>query len=435
MDSINLRCKKCQHLMKFAAAKAGKRAKCTKCGEILLIQADEAPTNEEPEAPPPPPAPPAANDPFGDESPGGYESTLDPELEERRLAREAEEVAKGKQRKKRDKLPSVTRKVKAIPEAEAWNKVRVGLLFIFIGTWIWLGCHILQGSYVLWGSGELPEYAAMLARNLEKRMDDENKNNGFPERGHGWDVDALDIYLGMIVGKDFLGFARLCLTLSSVFYFFHALCWVAGYGFLLPVPRRFGMFGQVLLMLALAVFNAILLFSFKLLPVLGAHGYVMIPLVTPEIAMTEYNMERMVPIHVLWAGGAWPAFFESVGCIIIKTLVYLEPTIMSVFVWSAGVAIKDDTIEQGGKGRVEMSLGTLFIIVCYHLLSLCGASPMLVIVLRVIYTLWFFFLIIFMLQFAMLMLKFRAVLYDKINPKNILEEEDEPKKKKKKKKD
>ena len=50
-----------------------------------------------------------------------------------------------------------------------------------------------------------------------------------------------------------------------------------------------------------------------------------------------------------------------------------------------------------------------------------------------VYAVWFFFLIIFMLQFAMLMLKFRAVLYDKINPKNELEEEDEPKKKKKKK--
>ena len=40
---------------------------------------------------------------------------------------------------------------------------------------------------------------------------------------------------------------------------------------------------------------------------------------------------------------------------------------------------------------------------------------MLVIVLRVVYTIWYFFLIIFMLQFAMLLLKFRAVLEDKIN--------------------
>src|SRR5207249_2323636 len=130
-----------------------------------------------------------------------------------------------------------------------------------------------------------------------------------------------------------------------------------------------------------------------------------------------YNMERMVPINILWSGAP---FWENTGCLIIKTLLYLEPTFMSIFIWSAGVAIKDDTIANGGRGRVEMSLGTFFIIICYHLLSLCGASPVLVVVLRVIYALWFVFLIFFMLQFAMLLLKFRAVLYDKINPKNLL---------------
>jgi hypothetical protein len=425
MDSITLSCKTCKHMMKFAAAKAGKRAKCPKCEAILLIEQDAEAKNGAPAPPPPPPA----DDPFGDESPGGYGVVLDPELEERRKAMEAEEAAKARQRKKRDKLPSVTRKVKAIPDAESWTKVRIGLLLICAGTWVWLFCHIIQGSYVLLGSVELPEYAAMIARNVEVRMDDEQKNDGFPERGREWDLDFLSIYLGMIVGKDFLNYAKVCLTLSSIFYFFQALLWVAGYGFLLPVPRRYGMFGQVLVMLALAVVNGLLLFFFKLLPVLGAHGYVMIPLVTPEIAMTEYNMERMIPINILWSGAP---FWENTGNLIIKWLLYLEPTFMSIFVWSAGLTIKDDTIAQGGRGRVEMSLGTFFVIICYHLLSLCGASPVLVIVLRIVYGVWFFFLIIFMLQFAMLMLKFRAVLYDKINPKNELQEEDGPKKKKKK---
>src|SRR4029077_6031754 len=122
-------------------------------------------------------------------------------------------------------------------------------------------------------------------------------------------------------------------------------------------------------------------------------------------------MERMVPINILFAGAGWGAFFENAGCLIIKSLLYLEPTMMSIFIWSAGVAIKDDEIASSGRGRVEMCLGTLLIIICYHLLSLCGASPVLVYVLRVIYALWFFFLIIFMLQYAMLLLKLRAVLY------------------------
>ena len=359
MDSITLRCDKCQHTMKFAAAKAGKKAKCSKCEAILLIQAAEEPKNGTPPAPPP------ADDPFGDDSPGGYGVTLDPELEERRKAMEAEEAAKSKQRKKRDKLPSVTRKVKAIPDAEAWSKVRVGLLLIHFGTWIWLFCHVIQGSYVLLGSVDLPEFAALINENVKADQPQ-------PEPGRGWDMDRLKIYLGMIGGHSFGGYARVMLVISSVFYFFQALLWLAGYGFLLPVPRRFGMFGQVLLMMGLAILNGIFLFAFKLLPALGAHGYVMIPLVTPEIAMTEYNMERLVPIQILWAGASWGAFFENVGCIIIKTLLYLEPTVMSIFIWSAGIAIKDDTIAQGGQGRVQMSLGTFFILVCFHLLSLCA---------------------------------------------------------------
>jgi hypothetical protein len=69
-----------------------------------------------------------------------------------------------------------------------------------------------------------------------------------------------------------------------------------------------------------------------------------------------------------------------------------------------------------------MSLGTFFILFCFHMLSLCGSSHVLVNVLRVFYTVWFCFLFLFMLQYASLILKCRAVLYDKINPKYELEE-------------
>jgi hypothetical protein len=441
MDAIIVRCKMCKHEMKFSAAKAGKRAKCSKCDAINLIPTNGEAKQEEAPAP-------AAADPFADDGPANYGVVTDPELEERRKQREAEEAAAKKKRKKRDKLPSVARKIKAIPDKEAWQKVRIGCFLIFIGVWIWLACHFLQGWYVLIGSVELPEFANMMARDL--------KNVGerpMPEIGHRWDISDLRLYLGMIAGRDFLNLAWTSLIISSVLYFIQAFLWAVGYGFCLPVPRRFGMFGQLLLLLMLVVLNIILMFFFRFLAVVVPSWYVMIPLITPEIAMTEYNMERMVPINVMFAGASWGAFFENVGCLIIKALLYLEPTIMSVFIWSAGVAIKDDGIASSGRGRVEMSLGTLFIIICYHLLSLCGASPVLVIVLRVIYALWFFFLIIFMLQYAMLLLKFRAVLYDKINPKFELEddrkeeeededdeededeedEDDEPRKKKKRK--
>ena len=294
--------------------------------------------------------------------------------------------------------------------------IRIGMLFIMIGTWIWLACHILQGTYVILGTVEFPEFANLIGRNLEMRNDE-----GFPERGNAWDLDWVEIYLGMIVGRDFATYARFCLTLSSFLFFLQALLWAVGYGFCLPVPRRFGMFGQLLAAMILSFFNTVFNFCFKFLPVLGAHGYVLIPYVFPEISITEYNMERMVPIHILWSGAP---FWESVLNLILKFMIYLEPAFVSMFIWSAGIAIKDENIEQGGKGRVQMALGTFFIMLVFHLISLTGASPMMVMVMRVVYGLWFFFVVIFLLQFAMLLMKFRAVLYDKIHPRFELEEEE-----------
>ena len=152
--------------------------------------------------------------------------------------------------------------------------------------------------------------------------------------------------------------------------------------------------------------------------VVGAHGYVMIPFIVPEIVLTEYNMERMVPIHILWSGAP---FWENLGCLIFRCALYLEPAFFSIFIWSAGVAVKDKTVEEGGKGRTQMCLGTLFILICYHMMSLCGASPALVIVLRIVYAVWFFFTAIFILQYASAH-EGPGGLYDKINPKNELDE-------------
>jgi hypothetical protein len=186
----------------------------------------------------------------------------------------------------------------------------------------------------------------------------------------------------------------------------------------LPVPRRFGAFGQLIAGIVVSLFNFLSMFFFKLLPVLGATGYVLIPLLTPELPMTEYNMERIIPIQVMYTAAP---FWENFLNLLIQFSLYLQPALNCIFIWSVGVAIKDDTVANGGRGRTQMCLGTFFVLMCYHVLSMCGASPVLVLVLRVIYTVWFCFLLMFMLQYIMLILKVRAVLYDKINPKNELD--------------
>lgn len=408
MDAITVRCKMCKHAMKFSAEKAGKRAKCPKCDAIVLVQADEEPAKE-PEAAP---APPSSN---LDLDTTGYDVFTDPELEALRKQRQVDADAKKKKEKKI--LPKVARKIKAIPDAESWQKVRVGLIFMVVGVCIWFFTHLLQGSYVLLGSTELAEYAKVIAVNLEQRGGEAPQR--LPAREEAWDMDWLGMYLEMIAGNDFAGYAYACLAISSVFYFFQAIFWAVGYGFCLPVPRRFGAFGQVITSMVLGFFNFLFIFIFKLLPVFGAMNYVLIPFVTPEIVMTEYNMERALPIHLMYAGSQ---FWDSLLNIILLFILYLQPTFGCIFLWTIGTAIKDEKLESGAKGLAQMCLGTFFILLSFHLLSLCGGSGVLVIVLRVFYWVWWCFLLMFILQYGLLILSCRASLYEKINPKNELEE-------------
>lgn len=419
MASITVRCSTCRHTMKFSAEKEGKRAKCPKCDAIIVIKPEEEPAPvaaapEEAAAAVEAPAPSAEDE----DSKGGYGVYLDPEIEERRKALAEEEARKAKD-KKRKKLPKVGRKIKAIPDADAWKKVRLGMIFITLGCIVWLVTHILQGSFLLIGSTEFAEYAALIDGHLAIRGGD----GALPERGRFWDINELGVHLGMVAGRDFTGYARLCMTLGALLYFLQAMFFGLGYLFYLPAPRRFGMFGQSIIAVALVFFNFVFMFAFKILPVLGVHRYVLIPFVIPEIVMTEYNMERTVPIHLMWAGAGWGALFEQLLNLFLRFLQYMEPAMGCIFLWSAGVTVKDDDLAERGKGLTQMCLGTAFVLLCFHMLSLCGASPVLVIVLRVVYGLWFGFVIMFTASYAMGLLKFRSVLAEKIWPANELKED------------
>ena len=423
MSAITVRCKTCQHGMKFSAEKAGKRAKCPKCDTLILIQAEEETPQvkaaaEEAVAAGAAPVVAAAPPSEEDDAAGSYGVSFDHELEEIKKKRDAEERAKARAKKDRKALPKVARKKKAIPDAAAWDRVRFGLLFTFIGVCIWIFTHFLQGAYVVIGKADFPEYAQLIAWNLERRGGEED----FPPPGKFWDVDELDIYLGMISGREFLGFARTCLVIASLFYFVQALCWGISYVICWPVPRRYGTFGQLIVSMVLGFFNFLFMFFFKLLPVLGIIGWVMIPLLVPEIAMTEYNMERWIPINILWAGSPHVAFWENVLTLIVKLSLYLQPTFGCIFLWSIGSALKDERIEQTAKGLAQLSLGTFFTLFAFHMLSLCGATPVLVWLLRVLYTVWFVFLIMFMFSYAKLILQCRGVLWERIHPANELEE-------------
>jgi hypothetical protein len=405
MDAISVRCKMCKHAMKFSAEKAGKRAKCPKCDAVVLIAADpkteaakeDAPAESAPVAP-------VADD--ENDGPAEYGVWTDPEIEKRKqeMAAEEEERRTRRKKKKDKNLPIVTRKIKAIPDADSWKSVRLGLLITLVGVFIWGFTHVLQSSYVLLGSVEYSEYATLIHEKV-------NQKDG--------DVNYRDVYLGMIAGRDFFGTAKAFLIMGTLLYFFQALAWGAGNVIAMPVPRRYGMLGQLITGLILGFFNFTIMFVFKLLPVLGIISYVMIPFVTPEIDMTEYNMERLIPLHIMWSGAP---FWESFLTIIFRTLFYLQPMMGCVFIWSIGTAIKDEKLEQSARGMTQLCLGVLFIQVCFHFLAMCGATPVMVTVLRVFYGVWFGFALLFIAQYALLILNCRLILFEKIYPKNELVE-------------
>jgi hypothetical protein len=95
-----------------------------------------------------------------------------------------------------------------------------------------------------------------------------------------------------------------------------------------------------------------------------------------------------------------------------------------IFLWSVGIAIKNDGVEKSGRTLSQLCLGVLFIQICFHFLAMCGATPVMVTVLRIFYTVWFAFQLLFIGQYAIAILNCRSVLYDKIYPKHELQDEE-----------
>ena len=175
--------------------------------------------------------------------------------------------------------------------------------------------------------------------------------------------------------------------MSTLLYFVQALAWGVSYVIALPVPRRYGTFAQLLVSMGLAVFGFFIMFIFKLLPVLGVIGYVMIPFVTPEIAMTEYNMDRTVPINVMWSGAAPFPGILPYDLLSVHVLSSADVRLHLPLVGRRRHQGRRDSAKR--KGMTRCAWAVLFILVSFHLLSLTGATPVAVMLLRVFYTVWF----------------------------------------------
>jgi hypothetical protein len=152
---------------------------------------------------------------------------------------------------------------------------------------------------------------------------------------------------------------------------------------------------------------------FKLIPITGLYKYYLIPFFLPEVMVTEYNMERVYPVFMMWSASP---FLESILAMVLQFALYLQPTLMSVFIWSAAKNLKAKRIEDNAEGVTQTGFNQYFLWFCLLMFALCGTTPVLIWVLRVLYALWYSALLMFITRSALLIWRFREHIDTRLNP-------------------
>jgi hypothetical protein len=391
--------------MKFAADKAGRKAKCPKCATLLTIP---GPSANGPAAPGG--APPGA----GEDEEGAYGVVVDHELVERRQQLEEEDRKRQKELKKK-KAPKLKKKYKSLPDEELWEKVHFGLLFIFLGTCVWAFTHLLTGMWVSLGTAEFKDYARMTVEQIQdagqRRM--ARGEAEIPEDGHFWDFSQYHFLVAIAAGRGFASFAKICLAINLILYPIQQILWLVGCILCLPVPRHHGALGQLIFMMILGGFNVIFWVLFRLIPTFGLYKYYLIPYFIPEVMFTEYNMERVYPFFMLWSPSP---FWESLLAIFLQFVYFLQPIVGVIFLWSVATSLKASRVEENAAGVTVTGFGQYFCWLSFLMIALCGTTPVLVGVLRVLYILWYGFLMMFIVRYALLTWRCRDLLHSRLYP-------------------
>jgi hypothetical protein len=401
MEVIKFSCA-CGHAMKFAADKAGRKAKCPKCTAIITVPKGDQ-----------------ANGPAGapkndDDDDGAYGIIVDKELEERRRQIEEAELLRQKEAR-RKKAPKIVKKFKSLPDAELWEKVHFGLLFLFLGGCVWAFTHLLLGMWVGLGTVERSDYSKMVTELIERDMARRVERNepAIPDDGHFWDFSQFHLLVAIPAGRGFVGFAKFCIIVSLILFPIQSILWMVGYILCLPVPRHHGALGTLILLMILNVVNLLFFLFFKLLPITGLYRFYLIPYLFPEIMYTEYNMERVYPLFMLLSGSP---FWESILSMFLQFIQYLEPVVGAIFVWSCTTTLKATRVEEKAEGVTKIGLAQYSIWLAYLMIALCGTTPVLISVLRVLYILWYSALMMFIIRYALLMWRGRELIDSRLNP-------------------
>ena len=111
--------------------------------------------------------------------------------------------------------------------------------------------------------------------------------------------------------------------------------------------------------------------------------------------------------------------------VVLVACFYAQPIFIGIFLWSIGMALKEDPISEKGQGLVVLGLGIAFTLLAFHLLSMAGTSGVALVVLRILYAGWVGFTILLLLRLPTALQAGRTMLQKYLDGAFLNEEEDE----------
>ena len=312
MEMITFPCTACKFVLKVGADKAGRNAKCGKCGAILKIPAASA---AEPAAPPPPAPKKPADD---DEEEGGMVYQLKefaPQAEEQLQQAEA---AKPKVLQTPGRTTTKKQAQHHQPRGMAEGRLRCEN-------------HCGRPGHVAGRVRALPRPFGF-RHGSRRRVCGRRRQAPWQHLhrcpGKTGSFDLATYAIALVAGDSSTNLMMTVARLAQVLALLAYGPLLAGYVICLAVPDRFGTRLQLKVILGLALLNIISLIVFKLLPLFGVVRYTLLPFLVPEVAMLEMNAERTESLIGIWLKAP---IIEVYLATLLTLLHYLEPAMIATF--------------------------------------------------------------------------------------------------------
>ncbi len=319
----------------------------------------------------------------------------------------------GKKTKKDDR-PKVKRKLKKkqIQYAEEWQKVKITMILAFCAVCCFEIIWILQ--FVNVGLSFFGDHNySLLMEELKPRQKPPQQFRP----GEFEEFDKMQLVVGLGVGRENRELGKNLMLVISILSLCASLLLLAGCGVAIGAPHRFGSRGQIIALLSLGVFNLLVNLFFRLLPLTGALGYVLVPYVVPDVPLSHGNVERQIPIHVFWCDAP---LWEILGGLVLHFSGFTELLLLCIFLWTTHMSIQEDELQASCRTLMLLAVGQSFMFLAYFMLSITGTSYVLVTILWVTNMLWRGFMLWLLIWLGMMCLRTKNAL-----AKTVEEEEED----------